>query len=68
MSKEEGHGIIFHLYEWTHKHFPNFVDCRPIFIARALEAAGFRVEKQEHRRIWVPVEVVLAIKHASGGP
>jgi hypothetical protein len=43
------------------------VDCRPIFIARALEEAGFRVHKQEHRRIWVPVEVVLAIKDAGGG-
>ncbi len=67
MSKEQGHGMIFHLYEWTHKHFPNFVDCRPIFIARALEAAGFRVVNQEHRSIWVPVEVVLAVKEASGG-
>jgi demethylmenaquinone methyltransferase/2-methoxy-6-polyprenyl-1,4-benzoquinol methylase len=75
MSKDQGHGMIFHLYEWTHKHFPNFVDCRPIFIARALEEAGFRVVKQEHRSIWVPVEVVLAATQdgwgeskASGSP
>ena len=66
MSKDQGHGIIFHLYEWTHKHFPNFVDFRPIFIARALEEAKFRVVKQEHRTIWVPVEVVLAVKEAAG--
>ena len=66
MSKEGGHGVVFHLYEWTHKHFPNFVDCRPIFIARSLEEAGFRVEKQELRSIWVPVEVVLAVKDAAG--
>ena len=66
MSKEEGRGVVFHLYEWTHKHFPNFVDCRPIFIARALEEAGFRVQKQEHRSIWVPVEVALATKDAAG--
>jgi hypothetical protein len=55
MSKEQGHGVIFHLYEWTHEHSPNFVDCRPIFVARALEEAGFRVEGQEHREIWVPL-------------
>jgi demethylmenaquinone methyltransferase/2-methoxy-6-polyprenyl-1,4-benzoquinol methylase len=67
MSKEQGHGVIFHLYEWTLEHFPNFVDCRPIFIARALEEAGFRVQKQEHRTIWVPVEVVLASEDAAGG-
>jgi demethylmenaquinone methyltransferase/2-methoxy-6-polyprenyl-1,4-benzoquinol methylase len=62
MSKEGKHGAVFHLYEWTHKHFPNFVDCRPIFVGKALEEAGFRVEKSEKRDIWVPVEVVLAVK------
>ena len=62
MSKEGRHGVVFHLYEWTHKHFPNFVDCRPIFVARALEEARFRVFKKENRDIWVPVEVVLAVK------
>jgi demethylmenaquinone methyltransferase/2-methoxy-6-polyprenyl-1,4-benzoquinol methylase len=61
MSKAGKHGTVFHLYEWTHKHFPNFVDCRPIFVAKALEEAGFRIEKTENRQIWVPVEVVLAI-------
>lgn len=64
MSKEGKHGVVFHLYEWTHKHFPNFVDCRPIFIARALEEAGFRVTHKEVRDIWVPVEVVVANKDA----
>lgn len=64
MSKDQGHGVVFHLYEWTHKHFPNFVDCRPIFVAGALAEAGFRIVKQEHRSIWVPVEVVLAVKDA----
>lgn len=67
MSKEQGHGDVFELYEWTHKHFPNFVDCRPIFVANALKEAGFRIAKQEHLRIWVPVEAVLAIKDAAGG-
>jgi demethylmenaquinone methyltransferase/2-methoxy-6-polyprenyl-1,4-benzoquinol methylase len=62
MSKEGKHGVVFHLYEWTHQHFPNFVDCRPIFVAGALEEAGFRVQKKESRDIWVPVEVVLALK------
>ncbi len=62
MSKEGGHGVVFELYEWTHKHFPNFVDCRPIFVARALEEAGFRVTAKENRNIWVPVELVVAMK------
>jgi ubiquinone/menaquinone biosynthesis C-methylase UbiE len=62
MSKEGGHGVVFELYEWTHKHFPNFVDCRPIFVAKALEEAGFRVTAKENRTIWVPVEIVVAVK------
>jgi len=62
MSKEGKHGVIFHLYEWTHKHLPNFVDCRPIFVAKALEESKFRVEKKQAMDIWVPVEVVLAVK------
>jgi hypothetical protein len=45
---------------------PGGVACFPIFIARALEVAGFRIQTQEHRRIWVPVEVVLAIKEGGG--
>ncbi len=61
MSKEQGEGIVFHLYEWTHKHFPNLVDCRPIFVGKSLEAAGFRIESAERKMMWVPVEVVLAV-------
>jgi demethylmenaquinone methyltransferase/2-methoxy-6-polyprenyl-1,4-benzoquinol methylase len=64
MSKAGKHGAIFHLYEWTHKHFPNFVDCRPIFVAKALEEAGFVIERSDARDIWVPVEIVLARKPA----
>jgi demethylmenaquinone methyltransferase/2-methoxy-6-polyprenyl-1,4-benzoquinol methylase len=47
MSKEGEDGIILHVYEWTHKHFPNFLDRRPIFVRRALEDAGFHIEGVE---------------------
>ncbi len=62
MSKVGKHGTVFHMYEWTHKHFPNFVDCRPIFVGKALVEAGFDVIQSENRDIWVPVEVVVAKK------
>ncbi len=64
MSKEGEDGIILHLYEWTHKHFPNFVDCRPIFVRQSIEAAGFVIKNVEKKTIWVPVEIVLAVKGA----
>lgn len=62
MSKEGEDGVILHLYEWTHKHFPNFVDCRPIFVRRSIEASGFSIKSVDRRTIWVPVEIILAIK------
>jgi demethylmenaquinone methyltransferase/2-methoxy-6-polyprenyl-1,4-benzoquinol methylase len=60
MSKEDAHGAIFQIYEWSHRHFPNFVDCRPIFVRRAMETAGFSVHDAEKMSMWVPVEIVSA--------
>jgi demethylmenaquinone methyltransferase/2-methoxy-6-polyprenyl-1,4-benzoquinol methylase len=51
--------VILEVYEWSHQHFPNFVDCRPIFVSRALEAAGFRVVEKRITEMWVPVEIVV---------
>ncbi len=60
VSKEGEGGVILKVFEWTHKHFPNLMDCRPIFVRKTLEGAGFRIESVENRTMWVPVEVVLA--------
>ena len=62
VSKEGEDGIAIRAYEWTHEHFPNLLDCRPIFVRRSLEAAGFRIAKATKRTMWVPVEIVLAVK------
>ncbi len=62
VSKAGDDGTIVHLYEWTHKHFPNFLDCRPIFVRDALKAAGFHIESAESKSMWVPVEIVLGRK------
>ena len=42
VSKEGKDGLIIHAFEWTHRHFPNLMDCRPIYARRALEASGLR--------------------------
>jgi ubiquinone/menaquinone biosynthesis C-methylase UbiE len=60
MSKEGPSGLMLNVYEWSHRHFPLFVDCRPIFLSRALESAGFHVDKRSLMEMWVPVEIVLA--------
>jgi demethylmenaquinone methyltransferase/2-methoxy-6-polyprenyl-1,4-benzoquinol methylase len=50
------------IYEWSHKHFPNLVDCRPIYVRNALEANGFTITQCEKRNMWVPVEIVVGEK------
>jgi ubiquinone/menaquinone biosynthesis C-methylase UbiE len=62
MSKEGAHGPVYEAYEWTHRHFPNFVDCRPIFVSQAVAAAGFQVTEKQNVQIWVPMEIVRASK------
>ncbi len=62
VSKEGESGVTLHAFEWSHRHFPNLVDCRPIFVRQSLEAAGFRIESTERQMMWVPVEVVLGFK------
>lgn len=60
VSKEGKQGVVIKAFEWTHRHFPNLVDCRPIYVARALEDAGFQIQDVEIEHMWVPVEIVLA--------
>ena len=62
VSREGEHGVMLSLYEWTHKHFPNLMDCRPIYVRRALESAGFTINDAEVKSMWVPVEIVLGVK------
>ena len=62
ISKEGRQGFLIKTFEWTHRHFPNLMDCRPIFVRRAVEEAGFAVEKAVVDRMWVPVEIVRGRK------
>ena len=62
ISKEGKQGWVLRAFEWTHRHFPNLMDCRPIYIRRALESAGFQIEDATIDSMWVPVEIVLGMK------
>jgi demethylmenaquinone methyltransferase/2-methoxy-6-polyprenyl-1,4-benzoquinol methylase len=57
------------IYVWMHRHFPHFVDCRPIAAANRLQQAGFRIERSEKFSIWgLPVAVMLARRPENSGP
>jgi len=61
MSNKGKPNTMTRLYDWAHQIFPNYVDCRPIDVQQALEAAGFRTKETRLMRMWgLPIEIVLA--------
>lgn len=59
VSKLGEDGVVLHLYEWSHRHFPNLVDCRPIFVREEMEEAGYAIAASQRATMWVPVEIVV---------
>ncbi len=63
MSKEGKSNSPVRLYEWAHAKFPNYVDCRPIHVRKALEEAKFQILDTTGMSYWgIPVEIVAAQK------
>ena len=63
MSKRGKDSLVVRLYEWVHEKFTKYVDCRPIFVRKALEDAGFQVvDVTEECMFTLPVDIVLAKK------
>ena len=62
MSRK-GAGLLMRLYEWVHKKFTKYVDCRPIFVKKALEGVGFQIFDETEMSMWaLPIEIVVAMK------
>jgi ubiquinone/menaquinone biosynthesis C-methylase UbiE len=40
------------VYQWLHRHFPHFVDCRPIDVVGSLKLAKFDVTSDTTMSIW----------------
>lgn len=63
MSKRENSGWAVSLYEWTHDKFTKYVDCRPIYLQKALGDACFKTESVTKMSMFrLPVDIVLAKK------
>jgi len=52
MSKEDGDSILLRLYEWIHKKFPQYADCRPIYLEQSIKDAGFKMEYREKVKLF----------------
>jgi ubiquinone/menaquinone biosynthesis C-methylase UbiE len=63
MSRILPEGLIMEIFEWTHRHFPNYLDCRPILVRQALEDSGFEICDSNIMKMWISVEVVCGLKH-----
>jgi len=64
ITKTQPRGWALQAYEWTHRHFPNLLDCRPIYVRRAVAESGFSIRRTIHMKKWIPVAIVLGTKRA----
>jgi ubiquinone/menaquinone biosynthesis C-methylase UbiE len=62
MSRVAPEGLMMEMFEWTHQHFPNYLDCRPILVQEALEDAGFGICDTKIMKMWINVEIVCGLK------
>lgn len=61
MSADGGSTTMEKLYGSSHRHFPTFVDCRPIPVEKVIKTAGFAVVERRDLSMWgLAVELVLA--------
>ena len=65
LSREEGAPLMLRLYEWLHQRLPQYIDCRPIYVERALAGAGFQVTHTEKERLWgLPAKIAIGVRSA----
>ena len=65
LSREEGAPLMLRLYEWLHQRLPQYIDCRPIYVERALRSAGFQVTHAEKERLWgLPAKIAIGVRSA----
>ncbi len=64
MAKSDKSNWMVRGYEWAHRAFPVWADCRPIRTQPFLANAGFDILDRLEGSMWgLPVEILLANKH-----
>jgi demethylmenaquinone methyltransferase/2-methoxy-6-polyprenyl-1,4-benzoquinol methylase len=63
MSRENGRSKLLRLYEWAHRRWPRYIDCRPIYLEQSLREAGYEIKsKTKIKLLGLPGEIVIGIK------
>jgi ubiquinone/menaquinone biosynthesis C-methylase UbiE len=63
LSKSKSGTRIERLYEWIHRLFPQWVDCRPIYGNQILSKLGFEVLEEKVQPLFgLSVSMIIAIK------
>jgi ubiquinone/menaquinone biosynthesis C-methylase UbiE len=66
LSESGQPNLMQRLYVWAHRHFPAWIDCRPIPVTDILAEHNFRIDDVICGSMWgLPVEVVVASKGIS---
>ncbi|MDA3939357.1 MAG: class I SAM-dependent methyltransferase [Spirochaetia bacterium] len=61
MSKGNGGSRMVKLYEWAHMKFPNYIDCRPIYLEKSIKNAMFQIRYRNNVKLFgLPLEIILA--------
>ncbi len=63
LSKENEDSKAIRIYEWSHKKFPTYIDCRPIYVEQAVKTAGFKIKYRGKEKLFgLPLEIVIGTK------
>jgi len=63
LSRKGKDSFAVKLYKWFHARLPNYIDCRPLYVQKTIEDAGFIILDAMTASLWgIPVEIVLAQK------
>lgn len=66
MAETSQTNAMINLYRWVHRHWPHFVDCRPIDVVGVLQSARFQTETAGATEMWsLPVLAAVGVKRRS---
>jgi demethylmenaquinone methyltransferase/2-methoxy-6-polyprenyl-1,4-benzoquinol methylase len=63
MAETTNSNAMTDFYKWLHRHFPHFIDCRPINVMNPLARGGFRTTDAQRMSVWgLSVACVVSVK------